>query len=229
MATGKERHVSDISVLCVDDEKYIVDCIKDYLSREYTCRSFHDPAEALSSLSEKSVDILIVDFRMPGINGLDLLKAAKKKNAYTLGFLLTAYADKDLLKDVLNMALVDKVLEKPLDLPTLKNEIDTAAEKIRESLEQQDKQKDIYRLLAMDNEGDFQFIGKDGDLAELWRQTELAAPTDENILITGETGTGKDVLARQIHALSSRNDQPFIKINCGAIPATLIESELFGH
>jgi len=221
--------MSDITVLCVDDEKYIVDCIRDYISREYSCRSFHDPDEALAYLQEKHADILIVDYRMPGINGLDLLRQARELNAYTLGFLLTAYADKDLLKDVLNQGLVDKVLEKPLDLPTLKNIIDTAAEKIRENLEQKDKQKDIYRLLALDEEGDFRFIGKDSDLKELWRQTEMAAPTDENILITGETGTGKDVLARQIHGLSSRKDQPFIKINCGAIPATLIESELFGH
>ena len=76
---------------------------------------------------------------------------------------------------------------------------------------------------------DFDFIGKNGDLKELWNQAVHAAPTDENVLITGATGTGKDILAKQIHLHSRRSAKPFIKINCGAIPAPLIESELFGH
>jgi transcriptional regulator with PAS, ATPase and Fis domain len=84
-------------------------------------------------------------------------------------------------------------------------------------------------MLSVDTDGTAEFIGKDGDLTELWRSVEAIAPTDENVLITGETGTGKDLLARQLHALSARANEPFIKINCGAIPATLMESELFGY
>ncbi|MBN2050018.1 MAG: sigma-54-dependent Fis family transcriptional regulator [Spirochaetales bacterium] len=218
-----------ITVLCIDDEKYVVDSIRDYISDDYRCLAYDDPMVALEYLRSHRVEILIVDYRMPGLTGLDLLKEARKFEAYHTGLLLTAYADKDLLKDVLNNGLVDKALDKPLDLPRLKIELDYLAQRINRRREAEDKLKDIYRLLSAGGNDDFTFIGRDGDLSELWRQVEQVAPTEENVLITGETGTGKDVLARQIHALSSRADKPFIKINCGAIPATLIESELFGH
>ncbi len=221
--------MSDISILCVDDEKVIGDSIRDYLSSEYECIAFDDPSKALEHLRENAVDVLITDQRMPGISGLDLLKEARTLNAYETGVLLTAYADKDLLKSVLNNGLVEIALEKPLDLELLKIRLETLAGKIRRRREYREKLKEIYKLLAADDENGFRFIGKEGDLAGLWKQVEAAAPTDENILITGETGTGKDVLAKQVHALSGRRGGPFVKINCGAIPASLLESELFGH
>jgi len=221
--------MTDIRVVCVDDEKYIVESIKDYLSSDYSCFGFVKPAAALEHLRGNRADILIVDYRMPGLSGLDLLKEAGKLHAYDTALLLTAYADKDLLKDVLNNDLVGKALDKPLDLEYLKGEIDVAAEKILARREGQEKQRELYRTLSACDEELGDFIGKEGDLKELWRQAEQVAPTDENVLITGNTGTGKDVLARQIHGLSGRAEMPFIKINCGAIPETLIESELFGH
>ena len=221
--------MSDISILCVDDEKVIGDSIRDYLSSDYICIAFDDPSNALEHLRENEVDVLITDQRMPGISGLDLLKEARTLNAYETGVLLTAYADKDLLKSVLNNGLVEIALEKPLDLELLKIRLETLAGEIRRRREYRDKLQEIYRLLSAEDGSDFHFIGKEGDLADLWKQVEAAAPTDENILVTGETGTGKDVLAKQIHGLSSRRDEPFVKINCGAIPLTLLESELFGH
>ena len=219
----------DIAVLCIDDESYIVDSIKDFISKDYRCLAYDDPIKALDFLRTNPIDILIVDYRMPIITGLDFLKEARKLGSYSGGLLLTAYADKDILKNALNHSLVAKVLEKPLNLPDLKMELDQLAGEITQKKDKQDKMGDIYRLLSSCEDSDFYFIGKDGDLSCLWQQAEQVAPTTESFLITGETGTGKDVLARQIHSLSGRADKPFIKINCGAIPAALIESELFGH
>jgi DNA-binding NtrC family response regulator len=221
--------VADMTILCVDDEKVIVESIRDFFSSEYNCLAFNDPEKALEALKNSPVDILITDYRMPGINVLDLLKEARKAGAYEIGIMLTAYADKELLKDVLNNKLIDMALEKPLDLFQLEGYLKRASDKIRLEREHYEKTQEIYRLLSAEKESDFSFIGKDGDLVSLWKEVEMAAPTDENILITGETGTGKDVLSKQIHSLSPRRDQPFIKINCGAIPVTLLESELFGH
>jgi len=223
--------MQEISVLCVDDEDYIVESIKDFISEDYKCHTCTDPFDALSYLRSNPTEILITDYRMPGMNGLDLLQEARKQTSYSIGLLLTAFADKELLKDVFNQNLVDKAIDKPLDLPELRKTLDLCSQKIRtqrERRKEQEKLKDIYRLLLEDG-FDFTFIGREGDLSNLWKKAELVAATDENILITGETGTGKDVLARQIHSMSERADKPFIKINCGAIPAKLIESEFFGY
>ncbi len=223
------RTTVEVKIVCVDDEIFITESIRDYFSPGYECAAFTDPADALAYLKANSTDILVADYRLPGMTGLDLLRKAKELGAYSAGFLLTAYADKELLKNVLNDGLIDKVLEKPLQLENLEAAVGMSAAAIRNNRDRLEKQKEIYRRLSADDESDFSFIGKDGDLAALWRQVQAAAPSGENILITGNTGTGKDVLARQIHAVSRRSDRPFIKINCGAIPSSLIESELFGH
>lgn len=221
--------MTDITILCVDDEHYIVDSIHDYVPIAFACTTSTNPVEALGYLRDNHVDILVVDFRMPGINGLELLREAKKLGAYQIGILLTAYADKDPLASLINDGLVDSALEKPLDLPRLMLEHDCVARRNRDNRDTSDKIKDIYRLLSLNADNDMEFIGKDDDLADIWKLVETIATTDENVLVTGETGTGKDMIARQIHSMSSRADKPFIKINCGAIPSTRMESELFGY
>ncbi|HAK45533.1 MAG TPA: Fis family transcriptional regulator [Spirochaeta sp.] len=220
-----------IKIICVDDEAYIVESIKDFFDSRFDCRVFSSPVEALNHLVADRTDILILDYRMPDLTGLNFLIKAHAAGAYSKAVLLTAYADKELLKDVLNMNLVDTVIEKPLNLPELSDLLDELSEKIyleRAQDEEQDKLKEVYKLLSEDD-FDFDFIGKNGDLKKIWEKTVSIASTDENVLITGDTGTGKDVLANQIHLQSPRAEAPFIKINCGAIPATLIETELFGH
>jgi len=112
-------------VLIVDDEPIIVESIKDYF-RHLNMVGFSDSSEALKALKMESFDIVLVDYRMPGLSGLDLLIEARRLSAYKFGILLTAYADKDLLRQFINQNLIQKVLEKPLDLQELGRVLDDA-------------------------------------------------------------------------------------------------------
>lgn len=205
-----------LSILAVDDEKYITESIRDYFDPDYRISVCTDPEKALEMCRTRHFDILLADHRMPGLSGFELLLEAQKIKAYTCGIMLTAYADKDLLVKMINQKLIQFILEKPLDMDVLSSTFLQAGEYIR-SL--QDGAATAGTVL----------LGLDGDLAGIAAIVERAAPTDENILLTGETGTGKEVIARKIHADSRRGNGPFVKINCAAIPEHLLESELFGY
>ncbi len=224
--------MAEFKIMAVDDEAIILDNIRDYLSG-YDIHTFADPSKALEELKTGRFDIIISDYKMPGINGLDFLCEARKADSYEYGILLTAYADKELLEDFINRNVIKKVLDKPLNLKLLKGAVDEAIVSCRKT---RDDQAAIthMRLVCEEAFKGIHFlndtvIGIDGGLAEVFKKAEYIAPTSENILITGETGTGKEALARTIHFLSKRKERPFIKIHCGAIPESLIESELFGY
>jgi two-component system response regulator AtoC len=224
--------MEEYSIMVVDDEEIILSSIRDYLS-DYRISTFQEPGAARSELSNNFYDIIVCDFRMPGINGLDLLTEAKEKKAYHYGILLTAYADKDMLQDFINRNVIEKVIEKPLKLKVLKDVIDSALE---ECARDRQFEKSINQMKILCEEAfrglDYlndKIIGIDGGLKDVFRKVKYIAKTNENVLITGETGTGKEAIARAIHFSSDRKDDPFVKINCGAIPESLIESELFGY
>ncbi|TAL29575.1 MAG: sigma-54-dependent Fis family transcriptional regulator [Spirochaetes bacterium] len=224
-------NMNDFSIMVVDDEAIILESIRDYLSG-YSIRTFLDPRDAWKALQNEYFDIIVSDYKMPGMNGLDLLLEAKRNDRYHYGILLTAYAEKDLLEDCINGDVIRKVVEKPLKLAPFKALIDAA---ITSCATARDERERVVRMRLICEEAfkglnflNDSIIGIDGGLKEVYRKAEYIAPTNENVLITGETGTGKEALARAIHFMSARRAQPFIKINCGAIPENLIESELFG-
>jgi two-component system, NtrC family, response regulator AtoC len=224
--------MAEFKIMAVDDEAVILDNIRDYLS-DYDIRTFADPLKALEELRTGRFDIIISDYKMPGMNGLDFLCEARKTDSYEYGILLTAYADKELLEDFINTGVIGKVLDKPLNLALLKKAVDEAAVSCRKIREEQTAISHM-RLVCEEAFKGIHFlndtiIGIDGGLAEVFKKAEYIAPTNENVLITGETGTGKEALARTVHFLSKRKERPFIKIHCGAIPESLIESELFGY
>ncbi len=219
-------------VLVVDDEEVIVESIRDYFD-DRPVTAFCDPAEALEALRHGFFDIAIVDYKMPRLSGLDLLIEARKCNSYHYGILLSAYADKDLLERFISHNLIRLVLEKPLDLKQLREALDRAAEECQrhqqDLFEQEQRRLHYEQLLSDVLSPGHQIVGLQGGLKGIFDQVRRFAASDANVLITGETGTGKEVVARAVHALSTRCKGPFVKINCGAMPETLIESELFGH
>jgi len=220
-----------VKVLIVDDEPIIVESIKEYF-QSLRIVGFTDPVHALKALTAEPCDIVLVDYRMPGLSGLDLLMEARRLSAYKVGILLTAYADKDLLRQFINQNLIQKVLEKPLDLEELGRVLEDAiaeCEQIHaQQVEVEELRRDYQKLMADPGGVLSRVVGSDAGMSQAMQRARQFAATEENVLLTGETGTGKELLTRVIHAFSRRKSGPFVKINCGAIPESLIESELFG-
>ncbi len=221
-----------LRVMMVDDEPIILESFRDCLD-EYPIETFTDPREALAALRGSFYDIVVSDYRMPGISGLDLLIEAKRSASYDTGILLTAFADKQVLLDFVNRDLVSTIVEKPLDLPRFKAILDeTIADRIKrkESAEKLDAIRCWYEEQdSLESWKESPIVGFDGDLGHVCKDLVSIAAAGENVLVTGETGTGKELIARTIHRLSPNRLGPFVSINCGALPDTLVESELFGY
>jgi len=224
--------MTDAKIMVVDDDRVILESIKDYLDN-YNIQTFCNSREAVSMLKQQCYDVIVGDYKMPHLSGLELFMEGRRYNAYNYGILLTAYADKDLLEQFINNNLINAILEKPLNLETLKGAIENG---IRFSIDKRAREDEFLTVrqkyeAALKATGylNEKIIGTETGLKKVFKQVEIISKTDESVLLTGETGTGKEVIARTIHALSGRKDGPFIKINCGSIPDTLVESEIFGY
>ena len=193
-------------ILFVDDEEIILSNVKDFLEDTFDITTENSPQAALELLKNEKFDIVISDFKMPKMSGADFLSAAKKLDGCMYGILLTAYAEKSILQQMINDNLVNKVIEKPYKLRDLRDSFET-----------------------LKNETDEEIIGATTTLKNVYEKVLTVAKHPVNVLITGETGTGKELIAKTIHYLSPRRYGPFIKINSTAIPETLFESELFGY
>ena len=224
--------MNNYSIIVVDDEEIILESIKDYFP-DYDITTFCNSNEALEELKSNYYDIIIADYKMPDMTGLELLIESKKIGSYYYGILLTAFAEKKLLEEFINKNLIKKVLEKPLELDRLKKVIQDAVKdcQLYHSRDNELSELKLFYKNAI-SESEYlnkKIIGIDSGLRDIFKKIPQIAKTNENVLITGETGTGKEIIARTIHTVSHRKNKPFIRINCGAIPEHLIESELFGY
>jgi two-component system response regulator PilR (NtrC family) len=186
---------------------------------------------ALDHLRTAEVDIVISDIRMPDMSGVELLKEAKKFVPETIFILITAYASTDTAIDALQHGAYD-YLTKPFKMEELLNIIQHSLEKktlkhqvasLKNEIEAQQGQK-LFQALHRS-----QLVGKSQRMLEVYRTIGTVAMSESTVLIVGESGTGKELVARAIHEASQRKDRPFVSINCGAFPETLLESELFGY
>jgi two-component system response regulator PilR (NtrC family) len=165
----------------------------------------------------------LCDIRLGDISGLDVLRRAKAKHAETLVIMISAYSTTEIAVEAMNEGAYDFV-PKPFDNQELKHTIQKALE-----IKTFDQEKERTSLELQDNLHFNSIIGRSPGMQAIYKRIAQIGPTKTNVLITGESGTGKELIARAIHDQSDRKDKPFVVVNCGGIPDTLIESEFFGH
>jgi len=215
-----------LKVLLVDDEAGILETLRILLRGEgYAVRTAGGGGEALKLLSEVRPDLVVTDIRMPGTSGLDVLSSAREADPEIPVILMTAQASLQSAVRAVNEGAY-YYLQKPFSNEELLAICRRASEARVLKAENRRLRKEIRR-----RGGGFEGrpIGKSRGFLEVLELAETVAPTDSTILLSGESGTGKEVIARFVHALSERSDGPFFSINCGALPESLLESELFGH
>lgn len=209
------------SILIVDDEPTILQSLSGILSDEgFTVATASNGYEALKRIEVDAPDLVLLDIWMPGIDGIEALKEIKKNNHFIQVIIITGHGTIETAVNATKLGAFD-FIEKPLSIDKVVLAINNALNYRR--LEEEN------RYLRKKTIEKHSLTGKSPATSQLRKQIEKVAPTDAWILITGENGTGKELVARTIHQLSTRSDKPFVDVSCAAIPEELIESELFGH
>ncbi len=211
-------------ILVVDDESSHRKMIEAVLAEEgYEIDQADNGQAAIDAIEERFYDLVIMDIRMPKVGGIDALKKIKMLSPAIPIIIMTAYASVGSAVDALKAGAYD-YLTKPLDIEELKLLV---AKALRH---QQLEQENIFLKERLNDRFDFSnIIGRSPSIIRLFETVALVAPTEATVLIAGESGTGKELIANAIHQNSPRKNSPFIKVNCAALPETLLESELFGH
>lgn len=211
-------------ILVVDDDQDFRWIMSNALrGAEYEVIQAQDGKEAMSLLEKDIPDLVLLDYRMPGQNGLDVAREMKERIPAVPIIIITAYAEVASAVEAMKMGVYDYIT-KPV------NENDLLFT-IKRALEKQDLIKEVKHLRRVLSERTslYQVMGRSDQVKKLVQLVEKVAPTPYSVLIEGESGTGKEIVARAIHDLSLVKEGPFVAVDCGAIPETLIESELFGY
>ena len=211
-------------VLVVDDEESMRHLLSVILTdRGYEVRAVSNGEDALRELSARDYDLVLSDVRMPRMDGLVLLRRALELHPDLTFIVMSAYGTHDTAIEAMKAGAYDYV-SKPFKPDEVVLVLRKAEERLRLSRENRRLRSELAAGFRIEN-----FIGSSPALQEMLGQVRKVAPTKTTVLLTGESGTGKELVARALHELSPRAAMPFVAVNCGAIPAELLESELFGH
>ena len=215
------------SILLADDEEKILKRLGRALRDEgHEVVEASSGREAQRHLSERQFDLVVVDNVMPGVSGLDLIRemsSTLSESERPQMVMMTAHGSTQIVREAFKLGVED-FLEKPFEVDEL---LALARRAVRSQRLQTEKQ---YLLSERDAEfNHYGIVGRSRAMQDVLQRAELVAQTKSTVLVTGETGTGKEMVARAIHHRSAQRDMPLIKVNCAAIPETLLESELFGH
>ena len=211
-------------ILIVDDEASHRAMLKTVLTAEgYNVFQADDGDTAISMVEKQFFNLILLDVRMKRIDGFEALKGIHKISPNLPIVMMTAYGSVDSAVTAMKSGAIDYIT-KPVDIDILKISIEKAL------ASQQISEENVWLKARLDEKFDFEgIIGRSEPMKRLLESLSMVAPSDANILILGESGTGKELIANAIHHNSYRKDKPFIKINCAALPDSLLESELFGH
>jgi two-component system response regulator PilR (NtrC family) len=217
--------MTEARVLVVDDEQSMRELLGIMLRQVgYDVTQADGGEAAIQALKTTDVfDLVITDLRMRKVDGLAVLRAAKEHSPHTVVLVVTAFASTETAVEAMKLGAYDYVT-KPFKLDELKLTIANALERKR----LQDENRELKRQLRTERGFD-SFVGKSARMLEVFETIRKTADSGSTVMITGESGTGKELVARAVHQESSRRGAPFVSVNCGAIPETLMESELFGH
>lgn len=212
-------------ILVVDDEKNQRESLAGFLDKlGYTVFTAESAQKAVAILHRESMDIVLTDYKMPYMTGTDLLHEINQRHPAIVVILMTAFGTIDIAVDAMKSGAWD-FITKPVDLDQLEEQLNSIKTYLTEQRQENNGQKQSIDSFEEKNE----FVVKDPAMLNLYSEATRTANSKATILITGETGTGKEVLAQFIHQHSNRNKKSMTTVNCTALPSNLIESELFGH
>ncbi len=211
-------------ILIVDDERDIRRALEFVLSREgYSIETASNGIEAVEKLTEGAFDLVITDIKMDGLDGFGVLEKSKKISPSTPVIMMTAFGSVESAVEAMKMGAVDYIVK-----PFIHDEIKLTISRILEHSKLSFENMRLRRQLSQQF-GCKEIVGLSESVTRIFETIEKVAPTTANVLITGESGTGKGLVAESIHCSSPRKDMPFMSLNCAAIPESLLESELFGY
>ncbi|NOY69758.1 MAG: sigma-54-dependent Fis family transcriptional regulator [Deltaproteobacteria bacterium] len=211
-------------ILVVDDELSMRELLEIMLTAEgYEVLTAENGKKAVSMIGKTSFNLILCDIRLGDMTGIDVLKSAKTRRPETVFIMISAYASAENAVEAMNCGAYD-YLPKPFDNEELKQTIAKALEissdgDVKKRINDEIKQHIHYGIL----------VGNSLGMQKIYKLIDQIAPTNTNVLVTGESGTGKELIAKAIHNKSPRNERPFVVVNCGSIPESLVESEFFGY
>lgn len=215
------KHLAMSKILIIDDEKVIRSTLKEILEYEkYEISEAQDGEQGLKMIQEEEFDLVLCDIKMPKMDGIEVLEYASKLEKQPQFIMISAHGSIETAVDATKKGAFD-FIPKPPDLNRLLLTVRNALDKKNLVSETKVLKKKLSQKLDM--------VGQSPAISQVKDTIEKVAPTDARVLITGPNGTGKELVAHWLHQKSNRSEAPFVAVNCAAIPAELIESELFGH
>lgn len=227
--------LKNFNVLLVDDESDNLDAFRFNFRKSFSIITAGSGKEALEILEKQEIAVIVTDQRMPEMTGLDLLTKVRDLAPDTIGCILTAYTEVDVLIEAINLGKIYRYIAKPWDSHEMRGILAQTIERyalVKENRKLQEQLTQYTGYLNQELHGAFDFgniIGDSEPLKQVLEKVEQVAGTDSTVMLRGETGTGKELVAHAVHINSQRESGPFVRVNCASLAQGILESELFGH